>query len=106
MEYVKPCSLFYEMLKSAMALAGKKAIGPQLLGLNVLEKHVTLSISDPRLLFAIHYGVVERERRNIHTIANLFQTLIPKYNLEGAVIGCSDVESIDDNHEVAKAKSC
>ncbi|KAK3204863.1 hypothetical protein Dsin_018909 [Dipteronia sinensis] len=102
MRYVKPCRLFYEMLKSAMELANKKAIGPQLL--NILEKHVTISISEPRLLLAIHYGVVERKMRNIHTIANLFQTLIPKYNLGGAVIGCPDVESID-NHEVAKVKS-
>ncbi|KAK1555283.1 hypothetical protein Q3G72_024432 [Acer saccharum] len=98
MKYVKPCSLFYEMLKSAMELADKKPLGPQLLGLNLLEKHVTISISDPSLLLAIHYGVVERKRRNIHTIANLFRTLIPKYNLEGAVIGCPDIESID-NHE-------
>ncbi|KAK1553577.1 hypothetical protein Q3G72_000720 [Acer saccharum] len=92
MKYVKPCSLFYEMLKSAMELADKKPLGPQLLGLNLLEKHVTISISDPSLLLAIHYGVVERKRRNIHTIANLFRTLIPKYNLEGAVIGCPDIE--------------
>ncbi|KAK0578459.1 hypothetical protein LWI29_010764 [Acer saccharum] len=104
MKYVKPCSLFYEMLKSAMELADKKPLGPQLLGLNLLEKHVTISISEPRLLLAIHYGVVERKRRNIHTIANLFRTLIPKYNLEGAVIGCPDIESTD-NHEVAKVKS-
>ncbi|KAK2642893.1 hypothetical protein Ddye_024656 [Dipteronia dyeriana] len=49
MRYVKPCSLFYEMLKSAMELADKKPLGPQLLGLNILEKHVTISISEPRL---------------------------------------------------------
>ncbi|KAK0573545.1 hypothetical protein LWI29_009703 [Acer saccharum] len=104
MKYVRPCSLFYEMHKRAMELAGKKAVGPQLLGLNVLEKYVTISISDPKLLIAIHYGLVERERRNMHTIANLFRTLIPRYNLEGAVIGCPDAENTD-NLEVAKVKS-
>ncbi|KAK1584447.1 hypothetical protein Q3G72_033105 [Acer saccharum] len=104
MKYVKPCSLFYELHKRAMEMIGKKANGPQLLGFNILEKHVTISISDPKLLCCIHYGLVERKKRDIHTLANLFQTLIPKYNLEGAVIGCPDAEDID-NHEVAKVKS-
>ncbi|KAK1584356.1 hypothetical protein Q3G72_032255 [Acer saccharum] len=100
MKYVKPCSLFYELHKRAMEMIGKKANGPQLLGFNILEKHVTISISDPKLLCCIHYGLVERKRRDIHTLANLFQTLIPKYNLEGAVIGCPDAEDID-NHETS-----
>ncbi|KAK2664759.1 hypothetical protein Ddye_003333 [Dipteronia dyeriana] len=104
MKYVKPCSLFYEVHKRAVEMVGKKAIGPQLLGFNVLEKYVIISISDPKLLCCIHYGLVERKRRDIHTLANLFQTLIPKYNLEGVVIGCPDAEDID-NHEVAKVES-
>ncbi|TXG49152.1 hypothetical protein EZV62_025027 [Acer yangbiense] len=100
MKYVRPYTLYMSLEKKAIELIKNDAIGIQLLGLNVLPHYFSISISNPYIDGAVHHGIVEMNGRNISKLTNVFQTLIPKYNIEAAVIGCPDAKNMENLEDV------
>ncbi|GAY36015.1 hypothetical protein CUMW_019840 [Citrus unshiu] len=104
MKYVKPLRLFEQMLKRKVSKRGR------FLGLDVGDKYVGLSISDPknkiasplRWLFTffnsfsyyVYYmdysqcrSVLLRKKNTIDLMAEDFRSLISEFNLEGFIVG-------------------
>lgn len=82
MRYMKPLSLFQDLLKSNALGQGR------FLGLDVGDKYVGLAVSDPKNKIATPLSVLLRKKSNIDLIATDFQTLISKFSLVGFVVGC------------------
>ncbi|KAL1566084.1 putative pre-16S rRNA nuclease [Salvia divinorum] len=81
MKYLKPLKLYQELLKSSEVKRGR------LLGLDVGDKYIGLSVSDANNITASPLSVLVRKRTNIDLISTDFQTLISGFSLEGFVIG-------------------
>ncbi|KAL6549992.1 hypothetical protein OROMI_020480 [Orobanche minor] len=96
MKYLKPMKLYHELLKS------NELKRSRLLGLDVGDKYVGLSVSDANnkiasplnlriknytMWFPITCSVLVRTKTNMDLIADDFQSLISKLSLSGLVIG-------------------
>lgn len=81
MRYVKPLSLFRDLLKTDPLERGR------LLGLDVGSKYIGLAVSDIDNNVASPLSVLLRKKSNILTMAGDFQTLISELSLEGFVVG-------------------
>ncbi|KAL3833498.1 hypothetical protein ACJIZ3_008234 [Penstemon smallii] len=81
MRYVKQMKLYHDLLKSNEV---KKS---RLLGLDVGDKYVGLSVSDVNNKIASPLSVLVRKKTNIDLMATDFQILISNLSLEGFVIG-------------------
>ncbi|KAH6799556.1 hypothetical protein C2S51_036040 [Perilla frutescens var. frutescens] len=81
MKYLKPLKLYREVLKSNEVKRGR------LLGLDVGDKYVGLSVSDANNKIASPLSVLVRKKTNIDLISTDFETLISGLSLEGLVIG-------------------
>ncbi|CAA0820507.1 Polynucleotidyl transferase- ribonuclease H-like superfamily protein [Striga hermonthica] len=81
MKYLKPMKLYHEVLKS------NELKRSRLLGLDVGDKYVGLSVSDADNKIASPLSVLYRKKMNIDLIASDFQSLISKLSLSGLVIG-------------------
>ncbi|KAG2681184.1 hypothetical protein I3760_11G132200 [Carya illinoinensis] len=81
MRYVKPLSLFHDLVKSNVETQGR------LLGLDVGEKYVGLAVSDPRNKTASPLSVLIRKQSNIDLMISDFQSLISELSLVGFVVG-------------------
>ncbi|PIA33080.1 hypothetical protein AQUCO_04200083v1 [Aquilegia coerulea] len=82
MKYVKPLTLFRDLLKASSPERGR------LLGLDVGNKYVGLAVSDSHNKIASPLSVLVRKKTNIDLMAKDFQTLISELSLGGLVIGC------------------
>ncbi|OVA17058.1 Resolvase [Macleaya cordata] len=82
MKYVKPITLFHDLLKTNTLERGR------LLGLDVGNKYVGLAVSDPQNKIASPLSVLVRKKTNMNLMAKDFQTLISELSLGGFVIGC------------------
>ncbi|KAH7513939.1 uncharacterized protein LOC107429885 [Ziziphus jujuba] len=82
MRYLKPLSLFQDLLESNAKKRGR------LLGLDVGERYVGLAVSDRQNRIASPLSVILRKKTNIPIIADDFQTLISEQSLAGFVFGC------------------
>lgn len=82
MRYMKPLSLFQDLLKSNALERGR------LLGLDVGDKYVGLAVSDPDNKIANPLSVLLRKKSNISLMAADFQSLISEFSLVGFVVGC------------------
>ncbi|XP_062146881.1 uncharacterized protein LOC133854650 [Alnus glutinosa] len=82
MRYVKPWTLFHDLLKSNAVERGR------LLGLDVGDKYVGLAVSDPHNQIASPLSVLLRKKSNIGLMASDFQSLISELSLVGFVVGC------------------
>ncbi|KAH9765629.1 YqgFc domain-containing protein [Citrus sinensis] len=81
MKYVKPLRLFEQMLKRKVSKRGR------FLGLDVGDKYVGLSISDPKNKIASPLSVLLRKKNTIDLMAEDFRSLISEFNLEGFIVG-------------------
>ncbi|GAB4834404.1 hypothetical protein Ancab_032658 [Ancistrocladus abbreviatus] len=81
MRYVRPWSLFQELLKTKAPEQGR------LLGLDVGDKYVGLAVSDPQNKIASPLSVLVRKKNNIDLMAGDFQSLISELSLVGFVVG-------------------
>ncbi|KAL6502315.1 hypothetical protein OROHE_024593 [Orobanche hederae] len=81
MKYLKPMKLYHELLKS------NELKRSRLLGLDVGDKYVGLSVSDANNKIASPLSVLVRTKTNMDLIADDFQSLISKLSLSGLVIG-------------------
>ncbi|KAL8543672.1 hypothetical protein ACS0TY_004297 [Phlomoides rotata] len=81
MRYLKPLKLYRELLKS------NEMKGGRLLGLDVGDKYVGLSVSDPYNKIASPLSVLVRSKTNIDLISSDFQKLIYGLSLSGLVVG-------------------
>ncbi|KAG8374939.1 hypothetical protein BUALT_Bualt10G0047700 [Buddleja alternifolia] len=81
MKYLKPMKLYRDLLKSNELKRGR------LLGLDVGDKYVGLSVSDPNNKIASPLSVLMRKKTNIELMATDFQSLVSELSLEGFVIG-------------------
>ncbi|PIN23741.1 hypothetical protein CDL12_03535 [Handroanthus impetiginosus] len=63
MKYIKPMKLFQELLKSNELKKGR------LLGLNVGDERVTLTVSDANNKSAAPLSVVVPKKKNVHSMA-------------------------------------
>ncbi|CAK7335534.1 unnamed protein product [Dovyalis caffra] len=81
MRYVRPLSLFRELLKTNVIKKGR------LLGLDVGDKYVGLAVSDPLNKIATPLSVLLRKKTNIELMATDFQSLISELSLEGFIVG-------------------
>ncbi|KAI3468743.1 hypothetical protein Pfo_025406 [Paulownia fortunei] len=81
MKYLKPMKLYHELLKS------NELKRCRLLGLDVGDKYVGLSVSDANNTIASPLSVLVRKKTNIDLIATDFQSLISELSLSGLVIG-------------------
>ncbi|KAL8064188.1 hypothetical protein ABFS82_01G073800 [Erythranthe guttata] len=81
MKYLKPMKLYQELLKS------NELKRSRLLGLDVGDKYVGLSVSDVHKKIASPLSVLVRKKTNIGLIATDFQCLISELSLSGLVIG-------------------
>ncbi|KAJ6426599.1 hypothetical protein OIU84_022237 [Salix udensis] len=70
MKYVRPLSLFHDLLKTSAINQGR------LLGLDVGDKYVGLAVSDPLNKIASPLSVLLRKKSNIELMATDFQSLI------------------------------
>ncbi|KAL5551650.1 hypothetical protein UlMin_002259 [Ulmus minor] len=77
MKYVKPLSLFKDLLKSE----------ERLLGLDVGGKYIGLAVSDVHNKIASPLSVLLRKKSNIDLMADDFQSLISELSLGGFVVG-------------------
>lgn len=82
MRYVKPLSLFQDLL---MAHTKKKG---RLLGLDVGDKYVGLAVSDSSNKIASPLSVLLRKKTNIDLMATDLQSLVSEFPLLGFVVGC------------------
>lgn len=82
MKYVKPVTLFQELLKSQAQSRSR------LLGLDVGDKYVGLAVSDVNNRIASPLSVLLRKKTNIDLMASDFQLLISQLSLSGFVVGC------------------
>ncbi|GER38873.1 polynucleotidyl transferase [Striga asiatica] len=81
MKYMKPMKLYHELLKS------NELKRSSLLGLDVGDKYVGLSVSDANNKIASPLSVLVRNKNNIDLIASDFKSLISKLSLSGLVVG-------------------
>lgn len=81
MKYVKPLRLFEQMLRRKVSKRGR------FLGLDVGDKYVGLSISDPNNKIASPLSVLLRKKNTIDLMAEDFRSLISEFNLEGFIVG-------------------
>ncbi|KAL3652667.1 hypothetical protein CASFOL_002348 [Castilleja foliolosa] len=81
MKYLKPMRLYNELLKS------NELKRSRLLGLDVGDKYVGLSLSDANNKIASPLSVLVRTKQNTALIASDIQSLISKLSLSGLVIG-------------------
>uniref|UniRef100_A0A6N2KQ86 YqgF/RNase H-like domain-containing protein n=1 Tax=Salix viminalis TaxID=40686 RepID=A0A6N2KQ86_SALVM len=70
MKYVRPLSLFHDLLKTSAINQGR------LLGLDVGDKYVGLAVSDPLNKIASPLSVLLRKKSNIELMATDFQSLV------------------------------
>ncbi|KAJ8449259.1 hypothetical protein Cgig2_002391 [Carnegiea gigantea] len=82
MRYMKPLSLFQDLLKSNALGRGR------FLGLDVGDKYVGLAVSDPENKIATPLSVLLRKKSNIDLMATDFQSLISEFSLVCFVVGC------------------
>ncbi|KAL2936479.1 putative pre-16S rRNA nuclease [Bienertia sinuspersici] len=82
MRYVKPLTLFQDLLKTNAAKHGR------ILGLDVGDKYVGLAVSDPENKIAMPLSVLLRKKFNIDMMAADFTSLISEFSLSGFVVGC------------------
>lgn len=82
MKYVKPITLFHDLLKTSSP--GQL----RLLGLDVGNKYVGLSVSDSHNKIASPLSVLVRKKTNINLMAKDFQTLTSELSIGGLVVGC------------------
>lgn len=96
MKYLKPLKLYRELLKSNEVNRGR------LLGLDVGERYVGLSVSDPTYKIAKPFRVLVRKKTNIDLMSTDFQNLISLLSLKGLVFGCPLIrhQSSRDTHQV------
>ncbi|KAL2894076.1 Cysteine synthase [Bienertia sinuspersici] len=78
MRYVKPLTLFQDLLKTNAAKQGR------FFGLNVVDKYAGLAVSDPENKIAMPLSVLLRKKFNIDMMAADFT----KFLLSGFVVGC------------------
>ncbi|PON84594.1 Polynucleotidyl transferase, ribonuclease H-like superfamily protein [Trema orientale] len=81
MRYVKPLSLFKDVLKTDGLERSR------LLGLDVGSKYIGLAVSDINNKVASPLSVLLRKKSNIELMADDFQCLISELSLEGFVVG-------------------
>nr|XP_034894660.1 putative pre-16S rRNA nuclease isoform X2 [Populus alba] len=75
MKYVRPLSLFHELLKTSAINQGR------FLGLDVGDKYVGLAVSDPLNKIASPLSVLLRKKSNIELMATDFQSLAVRVKL-------------------------
>ncbi|XP_052303520.1 uncharacterized protein LOC7479316 isoform X2 [Populus trichocarpa] len=75
MKYVRPLSLFHELLKTSAISQGR------FLGLDVGDKYVGLAVSDPLNKIASPLSVLLRKKSNIELMATDFQSLAVRVKL-------------------------
>ncbi|KAF6147581.1 hypothetical protein GIB67_035338 [Kingdonia uniflora] len=83
MRYVKPITLFHDLMKANAPDRGR------LLGIDVGCKYVGLAVSDVHNTIASPLSVLIRKKTNISSMAKDFETLISEFSLEGIIIGSS-----------------
>ncbi|KAF4403840.1 hypothetical protein G4B88_014296 [Cannabis sativa] len=81
MRYVKPLSLFQDLLKTNGLERGR------LLGLDVGSKYIGLAVSDINNKIASPLSVLLRKKSNIELMADDLKCLISELSLEGFVVG-------------------
>ncbi|PSS04168.1 Pre-16S rRNA nuclease [Actinidia chinensis var. chinensis] len=81
MKYVKPLSLFQELMKTT-PLERRR-----LLGLDVGDKYVGLAVSDTSNQIASPLSVLLRKKSNIDLMAGDFQSLISELSLKAFIFG-------------------
>ncbi|TXG57396.1 hypothetical protein EZV62_018709 [Acer yangbiense] len=81
MKYLKPVNFYKEIFKDILMKKGSKH--GRLLGLDVSDKYVSLAVSDRKNLTAVPF----KENNMSSMAADIFQSLIPEYNLVGFVVG-------------------
>lgn len=81
MKYLKPVTLFQELLKSQAHSSCR------LLGLDVGDKYVGLAVSDINNRIASPLSVLIRKKTNIDLMASDFQLLISQFSLSGFIVG-------------------
>ncbi|KAJ6701712.1 POLYNUCLEOTIDYL TRANSFERASE RIBONUCLEASE H-LIKE SUPERFAMILY PROTEIN [Salix koriyanagi] len=81
MKYVRPLSLFHDLMKTSAINQGR------LLGLDVGDKYVGLAVSDPLNNIASPLSVLLRKKSNIELMATDFQSLICELSLGGFIVG-------------------
>lgn len=96
MKYLKPLKLYRKLLKSNEVSSGR------LLGLDVGDRYVGLSVSDANNKIAWPLRVIVRKKTNIDLISTDFRTLISVLSLKGFVFGCPFIrhKSSQDTHQV------
>ncbi|KAK1570354.1 hypothetical protein Q3G72_000621 [Acer saccharum] len=68
MKYVRPYTLYKSLEKKAIELIQNDAIGIQLIGLNVLPDYFSISISNPYIDGAVHYGKTINKKVRLQSI--------------------------------------
>ncbi|GAB2225479.1 hypothetical protein Droror1_Dr00006271 [Drosera rotundifolia] len=81
MKYVKPLSLFQDLVKTRALEKGR------LLGLDVGDKYVGLAVSDDKNEIAAPLSVLVRTKTNIDLMVSDFQCLISELSLVGFIVG-------------------
>ncbi|GAA0161578.1 RNA processing factor [Lithospermum erythrorhizon] len=81
MRYMKPASLFQELVKSKALQKGR------FLGLDVGDKYVGVSVSDEHNKIALPGSVLLRKKEMIDLMATDFQCLISELSIAALVVG-------------------